>query len=98
VRLCRSTPESEALAPKRLPGFLDQKKQAPILQNRRMKTVTLIAIEEHWIMPELTSALSAMPRQVRDESLAFNEMGDNRRRLEDLGASRIAAMDAQGID
>jgi uncharacterized protein len=56
----------------------------------------LIAIEEHWISPELTSALSAMPR--RDESLAFNEMGDHRQRLEDLGKGRIAAMDAQGID
>jgi uncharacterized protein len=63
-----------------------------------MKTVTLIAIEEHWIMPDLTSALSTMPPQVRDETLAFNEMGDNQQRLKDLGAGRIAAMDAQGID
>ena len=63
-----------------------------------MTTVTLIAIEEHWVMPDLTSALSAMPQQVRDESLAFNEMGDHQQRLEDLGAGRIAAMDAQGID
>jgi uncharacterized protein len=63
-----------------------------------MKTVTLIAIEEHWILPELTSSLRAMPQQVRDESLAFNEMGDHQQRLEDLGAGRIAAMDAQGID
>lgn len=60
--------------------------------------MTLIAIEEHWIMPELTSALDALPEEVRDESLAFNEMGDHRQRLEDLGAGRIAAMDAQGID
>jgi hypothetical protein len=58
--------------------------------------VTLIAIEEHWIMPELTAALRAMP--VPDESLAFNEMADHRQRLEDLGAGRIATMDAQGID
>jgi predicted TIM-barrel fold metal-dependent hydrolase len=58
--------------------------------------VTLIAIEEHWMMPDLRSALSAMPQ--RDESLAFNEMGDNQQRLEDLGAGRIAAMDALGID
>ena len=33
-----------------------------------------------------------------DESLAFNEMGDHQQRLEDLGAGRIATMDAQGID
>ncbi|MFD9890790.1 amidohydrolase family protein [Amycolatopsis sp. NPDC059027] len=60
--------------------------------------MTLIAIEEHWILPELTSALTALPPEVRDESLAFNEMGDHQQRLEDLGAGRIATMDAQGID
>ncbi|MBS2532725.1 amidohydrolase family protein [Catenulispora sp. NF23] len=58
--------------------------------------MTLIAIEEHWITPDLTAALKAVPRP--DESLVFNEMGDNLQRLEDLGAGRIAAMDAQGID
>lgn len=58
--------------------------------------MTLIAIEEHWITPDLTDALKAVPRP--DESLAFNEMGDHRERLEDLGAGRIATMDAQGID
>ncbi len=56
----------------------------------------LIAIEEHWIMPELTAALGAMP--VPDESLAFNAIGDHQPRLEDLGAGRIATMDDQGID
>ncbi|MEU0507870.1 amidohydrolase family protein [Amycolatopsis sp. NPDC006125] len=56
----------------------------------------LIAVEEHWIMPDLMSALRAVPH--RDESLAFNEMDDNLERLEDLGAGRIAAMDTQGID
>ena len=60
--------------------------------------MTLIAIEEHWILPDLTCALTAMPPHLRDESLAFNEMGDHQQRLEDLGAGRIAAMDAQGID
>ncbi|MFE0020810.1 amidohydrolase family protein [Amycolatopsis sp. NPDC059021] len=62
------------------------------------RTVPLIAIEEHWILPELTSALTALPPEVRDESLTLNERGDHRQRLEDLGAGRIAAMDAQGID
>ena len=56
----------------------------------------LIAIEEHWIAPGVTSALKAQARP--DESLAFNEMGDHQQRLEDLGEGRIAAMDAQGID
>ncbi len=58
--------------------------------------MTLIAIEEHWIAPGITSALKALARP--DESLAFNEMGDHQQRLEDLGEGRIAAMDAQGID
>lgn len=60
--------------------------------------MTLIAIEEHWLLPELTSTLEAMPAGLRDESLALNGMGDHLERLEDLGAGRIAAMDAQGID
>jgi predicted TIM-barrel fold metal-dependent hydrolase len=56
----------------------------------------LIAIEEHWTAPGVTAALGALA--CPDESLAFNEMGDHRQRLEDLGDGRIAAMDAQGID
>ena len=60
--------------------------------------MTVVAIEEHWMMPELASALQAMPEGERDESLAFNEIGDHADRLGDLGATRIAAMDAQGID
>ncbi|MEU6326986.1 amidohydrolase family protein [Streptomyces sp. NPDC047049] len=60
--------------------------------------MTLIAVEEHWTMPDLTSALRAAPPGRRDESLVLNERGDNRRHLEDLGTGRIAAMDAQGID
>jgi predicted TIM-barrel fold metal-dependent hydrolase len=63
-----------------------------------METVALIAIEEHWMLPDLTSALDALPLDLRDESLAFNEMGDHQQRLEDLGAGRLATMDAQGID
>ncbi|WP_041832597.1 amidohydrolase family protein [Actinoplanes sp. N902-109] len=53
--------------------------------------MTLIAIEEHWTLPQLAAAL-------HDESLAFNDLGDNRQRLEDLGTGRIATMDEQGID
>lgn len=56
----------------------------------------LIAIEEHWIAPGITSALKALARP--DESLAFNEMGDHQQLLQDLGEGRIAAMDAHGID
>ncbi len=46
----------------------------------------LVAIEEHWMLPELTSALKAVSHP--DESLLFNERGDLGRRLEDLGADR----------
>lgn len=60
--------------------------------------MTLIAIEEHWIMPELTAALRNLPADRRDDSLAFNDLGDHQQRLQDLGAGRLAAMDAQGID
>jgi predicted TIM-barrel fold metal-dependent hydrolase len=60
--------------------------------------VARIAIEEHWILPELDAALGALPTDRRDESLAFNDVGDHRQRLEDLDVGRIAAMDAQGID
>jgi uncharacterized protein len=62
------------------------------------ETMTLIAIEEHWMLPDLAAALSALPPPHRDESLAFNDIGDHQERLQDLGAGRIAAMDAQGID
>lgn len=60
--------------------------------------MTVVAIEEHWMMPALTSALDALPDQDRDESLGFNELGDHAQRLRDLSEDQIAAMDAQGID
>jgi predicted TIM-barrel fold metal-dependent hydrolase len=60
--------------------------------------MAFIAIEEHWNTPELAAAWESRPAGRRDDSLAFNEMGDHRARLEDLGDGRIAHMDAQGID
>ncbi|MBT0768184.1 amidohydrolase family protein [Kineosporia sp. J2-2] len=60
--------------------------------------MNLIAIEEHWTTPRLTAALKDLPEGERDESLAFNEMGDNLALLEDVGDARIAVMDEQGID
>jgi predicted TIM-barrel fold metal-dependent hydrolase len=58
----------------------------------------LIGIEEHWIHRDLSAALDAVPSHLRDESLAFNQMGDHQHRLEDLGEGRIATMNDQGID
>ncbi|MFD7920004.1 amidohydrolase family protein [Streptomyces sp. NPDC059740] len=60
--------------------------------------MTFVAIEEHWTTPQLTAALRKLPEESRDDSLAFNEMGDNLSRLEDIGEARIAAMDEQGVD
>src|SRR6195952_5602186 len=60
--------------------------------------MVLIAIEEHWNLPELTSAVKALPADRGDESVVFDEMGDNLEHLDDLDDVRIAAMDAQGVD
>ncbi|GAA3595553.1 amidohydrolase family protein [Kribbella ginsengisoli] len=60
--------------------------------------MVLIAIEEHWNLPELTSAVKALPMDRGDASIVFDEMGDNLERLDDIGDARIAAMDAQGVD
>jgi predicted TIM-barrel fold metal-dependent hydrolase len=60
--------------------------------------VALIAIEEHWNLPEVTSAVKALPEDRGDASVVFDEMGDNLERLDDIGDARIAAMDAQGVD
>jgi predicted TIM-barrel fold metal-dependent hydrolase len=68
------------------------------LSEKAGTTMAVVAIEEHWTPPQLTAALKALPEDRRDDSLAFNEMGDNLARLEDLGDGRIAAMDEQGVD
>jgi hypothetical protein len=60
--------------------------------------MALVGIEEHWNLPELTAAVKALPEGRRDESVAFDEMGDNLEHLDDLDDVRIAAMDAQGLD
>jgi predicted TIM-barrel fold metal-dependent hydrolase len=60
--------------------------------------VKIIAIEEHWNSAGIRDALDRLPGDARDESVAFNTMGDNQARLEDIGQGRIEAMDAAGID
>jgi uncharacterized protein len=60
--------------------------------------VKIIAIEEHWNSVTIRDALDRLPDGARDESVAFNTMGDNQARLEDLGPGRIEAMDKAGID
>jgi predicted TIM-barrel fold metal-dependent hydrolase len=58
----------------------------------------IIAIEEHWNSAGIREALDRLPDGARDESTAFNTMGDNQARLEDTGQGRVEAMDAAGID
>lgn len=58
----------------------------------------IIAIEEAWNSVSIRDALDRLPDGARDESTAFNTMGDNQARLEDIGQDRIEAMDAAGID
>ena len=60
--------------------------------------VKIIAIEEHWNSAGIRDALDRLQGGARDESVAFNTMGDNQARLEDTGQGRIEAMDAAGID
>jgi predicted TIM-barrel fold metal-dependent hydrolase len=60
--------------------------------------VRVIAIEEHWTTESLDQALRAQPPGTRDPSLALNDRGDIPSRLLDIGAQRVEAMDAAGID
>jgi predicted TIM-barrel fold metal-dependent hydrolase len=58
----------------------------------------IIAIEEHWNSVGIRDALDRLPDGARDESTAFNVMGGNQARLEDIGQGRVESMDAAGID
>src|ERR1700722_15083162 len=60
--------------------------------------VKIVAIEENWNSAAIRAALDRLPDGARDDSVAFNTMGDNQARLEDIGPGRIEAMDAAGID
>jgi predicted TIM-barrel fold metal-dependent hydrolase len=55
----------------------------------------VVTIEEHWTTAEIDRAVRA---QAVDPSVAFNDRGDIPERLFDIGAERIAAMDAAGVD
>ncbi|MBD8045076.1 hypothetical protein H9638_14785 [Arthrobacter sp. Sa2BUA2] len=60
--------------------------------------MALTAIEEHWNLPDLALSVKALPADRADPSIAFDEMGENKARLEDLGAGRLEFMAAQGVD
>ena len=58
----------------------------------------IIAIEEHWASPGIEQALAAQPEADRDPSLVLSAIGDHAARLAELGPTRLARMDALGID
>ena len=58
----------------------------------------IIAIEEHWTTEGIDRALRAQLAGVGDESVVLNDHGDIAEHLFDIGAGRIAAMDAAGVD
>ncbi len=59
--------------------------------------VRIVALEEHFMVPELLDAWSRLPQPQRDHLSGF---GDDpiSRRLRDVGDERLAAMDDQGVD
>src|SRR5579875_961843 len=59
--------------------------------------VEIVALEEHFVVPELLSAWSGLPESERDPVSGF---GDDplAQRLRDVGDRRLADMDDQGVD
>jgi predicted TIM-barrel fold metal-dependent hydrolase len=63
-----------------------------------MDDMTRIAIEEHWTLASVQDAVGALTGPRADPSLALNDTGDHAERLADLGETRLAAMDREGVD
>ena len=57
----------------------------------------LIAIEEHFLTPEVQSAWAALPPEAQDPGQALHS-GEMKAQLEDLEVRRIALMDESGVD
>jgi predicted TIM-barrel fold metal-dependent hydrolase len=57
----------------------------------------IIAVEEHFLSPDVRAAWAAAPSAGRDASESLN-LGDIRDRLEELRDERLARMDENGID
>ena len=58
----------------------------------------IIALEEHFLLPEISAAWHAADPQWQDLVLHFSADTERGRRLLDFGPDRIAAMDDAGID
>src|ERR1700722_5554803 len=59
-------------------------------------TTKIIAIEEHFLTPEIRAAWAASP--IGTEGTSVFDMGDIESRLDDLSESRIALRDESGIE
>lgn len=61
-------------------------------------SVKLIGLEEHFVTEDLLAAWKALEPRWQDVALMQSDRGDTGRRLTDLGAERLAAMDETGLD
>jgi uncharacterized protein len=59
--------------------------------------VQLIAIEEHFLTPEVQAAWSALPPEAQDGTMGMHS-GEIKAQLEDLEDRRIVLMDESGVD
>ena len=58
----------------------------------------IVALEEHYVPPELFQVWAGLPEDRRDLSYGQSSCGEIRRRLEDLEGERLREMDRAGID
>jgi uncharacterized protein len=58
----------------------------------------IVALEEHYCLPEIHAAWRALPPERRDLILDFGKGSPTERSLEALGQSRIDDMDRMGVD
>ena len=58
----------------------------------------LIAIEEHFITPEVRAALGRLEGDNRDDSMLLNGLLGVDERLGEIGEERLRLMDASGVD
>ena len=58
----------------------------------------IVALEEHFATPEVMAAWRALGPESRDLAMKHSTAGEVERRLLDLGADRVRAMDAAGVN
>lgn len=63
-----------------------------------MPVSRLVGLEEHLVWPSVLQAWTSTPRRRRNLSFAASTHGESGRRLVEVGAERISAMDQTGLD